>query len=338
MQNNKAIRYSRHYTLPGFGKEKQHLLEKSKVLVVGAGGLGCPVLQYLTAAGIGTLGIVDGDKVELSNLQRQVLFNVDDIGQFKAEVAAKKMKMLNPEVDFKVYRKFLNHENALEIVRQYDLVVDGTDNFNSRYLINDAAVILEKPVVFGSILGFEGQVSVFNWGKEGPTYRCVFPEAPDPLNSPSCSELGVIGVLPGMIGSFQANEVIKICTGIGQPLSGKLLIYNALTSSQLMLSVSKNPENKKINKLSTSDFSCSSSVQGHEISMEEFLQKEDFWKEKIVDVRSENEFRKFNKGGINLPLQNLAIDFKELSLKEEILLVCQSGQRSQHGIFNGQGV
>ncbi|MDN3670859.1 HesA/MoeB/ThiF family protein [Echinicola jeungdonensis] len=239
------------------------------------------------------------------------------------------MKLLNPEVKFKVYREFLNHENAIEIIREFDVVVDGTDNFNSRYLINDVAVMLGKPVVFGSILGFEGQVSVFNWGEKGPTYRCVFPEAPDPLNSPSCSELGVIGILPGMIGSFQANEVIKICTGIGQPLSGKLLIYNALTNGQITLSVSQIPENKKVQNLDATNFVCNSPSNGLEVSIEEFLQDEDYWKEKIIDLRSKGEFHQFNRGGRNLPLQKLAIQFKELEKGREILLVCQSGQRSQ---------
>lgn len=318
--------------MPGFGREKQELLAASKVLVVGAGGLGCPVLQYLTAAGVGKIGIVDGDKVELSNLQRQVLFGEADLGKSKAKVAVEKLQAQNPEISFQSYEEYLNVENALEIINAYDVIVDGTDNFSSRYLINDAAVILGKPIVFGSILGFEGQVTVFNWGKKGPTYRCLFPEPPDPLDSPSCSELGVIGVLPGMIGTLQANEVIKLCTGIGEPLSGKLLICNALNNSQNIISYFQNPENKQITSLNEEFFNCVKEEEQNEIDIHSFLADEAYWKAKLIDVRSEREYQEFNKGGVNIPLQRIPLQLEEIKRHDKILLVCQTGKRSEQAL------
>ncbi|GAB3647313.1 molybdopterin-synthase adenylyltransferase MoeB [Echinicola sediminis] len=332
MQTKADIRYSRHHSLPGFGREKQEMLGKSKVLVIGAGGLGCPVLQYLTAAGIGTIGIVDGDTVELSNLQRQVLFGEADIGRPKAQVAMEKLQGQNPDIEIHCHEVFITAENALEIFKEYDVIVDGTDNFTSRYLINDAAVLTGKPVVFGSILGFEGQVSVFNWGDKGPTYRCLFPEAPDPLDSPSCSELGVIGVLPGMIGTLQANEVIKLCTGIGEPLSGKLLIWNALNTSQNLISFFQNPENKRITQLKEESYDCEINDEERTISIEAFLAHEAYWKTRMVDVRSESEYGAFNKGGVNIPLQSIAQNVKKLKAQDKVLLVCQSGKRSEQAL------
>ncbi|WP_215226113.1 HesA/MoeB/ThiF family protein [Echinicola shivajiensis] len=331
MQNN-SKRYSRHYSLPGFGKEKQDMLISAKVLVIGAGGLGCPVLQYLTAAGVGTIGIVDGDKVEISNLQRQVLFGEGDIGEFKSLTAKAKLRSQNPEVKIFTYEEFLTVDNALEIMSGYDVVVDGTDNFESRYLINDAAVILGIPVVFGSILEFEGQVSVFNYGEDGPTYRCLFPEPPDPLDSPNCSEIGVIGVLPGLVGTLQANEVIKIIAKIGKPLSGKLLIIDALTNSQSAVSFSLVGENKQIDLLNRQEYSCRVKEILEVIEVEDFIEAESYWQPKIIDVRSENEFSIFNRGGLNYPLQILSEKWIELQSMGKILLVCQSGQRSKDAL------
>lgn len=328
MQNN-SKRYSRHYSLPGFGKEKQDMLISAKVLVIGAGGLGCPVLQYLTAAGVGTIGIVDGDKVEISNLQRQVLYGEGDIGEFKSLTAGAKLRSQNPEVKIFTYEEFLTVDNALEIMSGYDVVVDGTDNFASRYLINDAAVILGIPVVFGSILEFEGQVSVFNHGEDGPTYRCLFPEPPDPLDSPSCSEIGVIGVLPGLVGTLQANEVIKIITKIGKPLSGKLLIIDALTNSQSSIKFSLMADNKLIDSLDRIEYNCGLEDKINEIEAADFANAKAYWLPKMVDVRSESEFSHFNRGGVNIPLQSLAKHVFELKSKDEVLLICQSGQRSQ---------
>ncbi|WP_200978485.1 HesA/MoeB/ThiF family protein [Echinicola sp. 20G] len=332
MQNKDSIRYSRHYSLPGFGEEKQEKLQSSKVLIVGAGGLGCPVLQYLTAAGIGTIGLVDGDQVELSNLQRQVLYNMEDIGQSKAKVAIRKMKKLNPDISFQCFDTFIDAANIMEIMKGFDVVVDGTDNFESRYLINDAAVILGIPVVFGSILGFEGQVSVFNYGEEGPTYRCLFPEAPNPLDSPNCNELGVIGVLPGMVGTLQANEIIKICTGIGKPLSGKLLLIDALTNSQHAFGYPLNPENKEIKRLKKLHYDCSIDQSDRSIDASTFIAEEENWKNYLIDVRTQEEYKRFNRGGLNIPLQNLSSQLNQLKQMDKVLLVCLSGSRSKKAL------
>ena len=241
-------RYQRHLSLPGFGPAAQERLKASSVLVIGAGGLGCPALLYLAAAGVGRIGIVDSDRVELSNLQRQVLFQTGDAGSLKAEAAAKRLQALNPLIAFEVHPVRFTRDNALDLVRSFALVVDGSDNFATRYLVNDACVIADRPLVYGAIQGFDGQVSVFNF-QGGPTYRCLFPEPPEPGTVPSCNENGVLGVLPGLIGTMQACEAIKILAGIGEPLSGKLLLLNALTMTTSSLSLTPDPENKKIKDL-----------------------------------------------------------------------------------------
>ena len=247
MLSQKEIqRYSRHLLLPEIGNKGQELLCSAKVLVIGAGGLGCPVLQYLTAAGVGVIGIVDFDRVEESNLQRQVLYWVDDIGKCKAETAVVKLSKQNPLVKFNSYNLYLNNENALDIIKDYDIVVDGTDNFATRYLINDVCVFLNKPFVYGSVDRFAGQVSVFNHtgkdGIKGPTYRCIFPVPPSSESALNCSESGVLGVLPGIIGTLQANEIIKIITGAGEILSGKLLLVDALGINFTTLEVKRTEE------------------------------------------------------------------------------------------------
>jgi adenylyltransferase/sulfurtransferase len=224
-------RYQCHLTLPGFGSEGQELLKASSVLVVGAGGLGCPALQYLAAAGVGTLGIVDNDQISRSNLQRQILYTEAEVGRLKAETAAERLRAMNPDIRCEVHPCRFTAENAFDLVRRHDVIVDGSDNFATRYLINDACVLADKPFVYGALYTMQGQASVFNF-RGGPTYRCLFPEPPDPRNVPNCSEIGVIGVLPGMIGIIQATEVIKMLTGIGQPLSGKLLLLDALDMSR----------------------------------------------------------------------------------------------------------
>ncbi|MDH5609789.1 MAG: HesA/MoeB/ThiF family protein, partial [Cyclobacteriaceae bacterium] len=221
-------RYSRHLLLPEIRQEGQQKLKNSRVLVVGAGGLGVPVLQYLTAAGVGTIGIVDFDTIDLSNLQRQVLYNEAEVGFSKSKTAAQKLARLNSDIQLIPYHLSLTSSNALDLIREYDLVVDGTDNFPTRYLVNDACVLLDKPLVYGSIFRFEGQVSVFNH-KGGPNYRDLFPVPPPPELVPNCAEGGVLGVLPGIIGSMQASEAIKIITGIGETLSGRLFLYDSLT-------------------------------------------------------------------------------------------------------------
>lgn len=232
-------RYNRHIILPEFGINRQEKLKEAKVLVIGAGGLGCPVLLYLSTAGVGHITIIDPDKIDISNLQRQILYTHSDIGKHKAIVAAEKLREINKYISINAIIDQINKHNAVELISQHDLIIDGSDNFSTRYLVNDACVIAQKPLVFGSIFKFEGQVSVFNHNN-GPTYRCIYPEPPAEGEVLSCSEIGVIGVLPGIIGVLQATEAIKIITGIGEPLSGKLLLYDALTNSQIIIELQKN--------------------------------------------------------------------------------------------------
>ncbi len=227
--------YKRQMILSELGKEGQDKLRLAKVLVAGAGGLGCSALQFMAAAGVGTIGIVDFDVIEVSNLHRQVLYMFDDIGKPKAETAAAKLRAMNPNAEYNVYPYRLTQHNALEMISEYDIVIDGTDNFTSRYIINDACVLLNKPFVYGAVSGFEGQVGVFNLadasGGKKSNYRDLFPQPPDPASSMSCIEAGVIGVLPGIIGTLQATEAIKIMTGIGKPLANTILTFNALHNS-----------------------------------------------------------------------------------------------------------
>ena len=225
-------RYAKHINLPEIGLDGQEKLKNARVLVVGAGGLGCPVLLYLTAAGVGTIGVIDPDTVDLSNLQRQVIYTTDEIGKSKAKAAVSHLSKLNPDLTFDTYAMALDAGNARAIITDYDLVVDCTDNFTVRYLVNDVCVTLRKPFVYGAIYRFEGQVAVFNAdlgdGQRGPTYRCLFPEYPNDLEIPNCDETGVLGVLPGVIGTYQATEVLKLITGIGEPLTEKLLMVDLL--------------------------------------------------------------------------------------------------------------
>ena len=229
-------RYSRQIILPEIGLEGQNNLKSSRILVVGAGGLGCPVLQYLTAAGVGTIGIVDDDRVELTNLHRQILYGTEDIGKSKAKTAGQKLSALNEHTVFEIFEKRLTSENAIEILKNYDLVIDGSDNFETRYVVNDACLALNLPFIMGSILRFEGQVSVFNY-QNGPTCRCLFPDAEA---GESCADAGVIGILPGVIGSLMANEAIKVICGIGEVLSGKLLILNTLNMQTRLFKFNRN--------------------------------------------------------------------------------------------------
>jgi molybdopterin/thiamine biosynthesis adenylyltransferase len=225
---DQVLRYARHIILPNIGGEGQRKLMQSKVLLIGAGGLGSPAAMYLAAAGVGTLGLVDFDRVDLSNLQRQLLHDTDDVGRPKVESATERLRSLNPNVDVIPHDVMLTSENAFEILEPYDVVVDGSDNFPVRYLVNDATQMLGKPLVYGSIYQFEGQASVFLPGPETPCYRCLFPNPPPPGTVPSCAEAGVFGVLPGIIGSIQAVEAIKLVMGVGEPLVGKLLLFDAL--------------------------------------------------------------------------------------------------------------
>jgi sulfur-carrier protein adenylyltransferase/sulfurtransferase len=234
-------RYSRHLIIPDVGMDGQKRLKNAKVLVVGAGGLGSPALMYLAAAGVGTLGIVDFDTVDESNLQRQVIHGVSDVGRPKAESAADSIREINPLIQVNIHNFALDNSNVMELFAQYDLILDGTDNFATRYLVNDAAVLLGKPYVWGSIYRFDGQASVF-WAEHGPCYRCLYPEPPPPGMVPSCAEGGVLGVLCASIGSIQVNEAIKLLTGIGEPLVGRLMVYDALEMEYRKIKVRKDPD------------------------------------------------------------------------------------------------
>ncbi len=291
MSNHKNItfskaelsRYDRHIIIPEFGLEAQQKLKAARVLVVGSGGLGSPLLLYLAAAGVGTLGIVDFDVVDDSNLQRQVLFGQENIGQLKAEAAKTRLASLNPHIDIVVHNTRLTSENALDILAKYDVVADGTDNFPTRYLVNDAAVLLGKTNVYASIFQFEGQVSVFNYrnkqGVLGPNYRDLYPSPPPPGLVPSCAEGGVLGVLPGIIGSLQASEVIKVVTGVGEPLSGRFFIFDALNFEARTLNIKRradnplNGENPTISKLIDYEVFCGLKTvekQARQLSVAEF--------------------------------------------------------------------
>ena len=322
--------YDRHLILNEIGAVGQLRLKSAKVLVIGAGGLGCPVLQYLTAAGIGTIGVIDDDKVDQSNLQRQILYTHNDIGKFKAEVAIEKLTSLNPFVNFEVYLHRLNSENAINLFSKYDIIVDGSDNFPTRYLVNDAAVLTEKPVVFGSIFKFEGQVSVFNY-KNGPTYRCLYPSPPNSEDVPNCSDIGVLGVLPGIIGAFQANEVLKIVLEIGNVLSGKLLTYNALSMQQLTLNFHKNIHNQVLNLESSYEVFCGFSADKiDEIVFEEFIKNKNAFN--LLDVREDFERSSFHIGGIHIPLGELHTRISEIPQNKDLVVYCKAGFRSKKAI------
>jgi molybdopterin/thiamine biosynthesis adenylyltransferase/rhodanese-related sulfurtransferase len=241
-------RYQRHLSLAGFGPAGQEKLKRGSVLVIGAGGLGCPALLYLPAAGVGRIVIVDDDRVDISNLQRQVLYTGDDGGELKAEAAARRLHALNPLIGIEPRVERFTRANALELVRSCDVVLDGSDNFATRYLVNDACVLSGRPFVYGAIQGFDGQLSVFNW-RGGPTYRCLFPEPPEPGSVPNCAEAGVLGVLPGLIGTAQACEAIKLLTGIGEPLSRRLLLWDALTMTTQCVSLAVDPRSWQIREL-----------------------------------------------------------------------------------------
>lgn len=315
-------RYSRHILLSEVGNEGQSLLKKSSVLVVGAGGLGCPVLQYLVAAGVGTIGICDGDVVDETNLQRQVLYGAQNVGELKVEVAKQKLSLQNEFVQITAYPIHLNAKNAIEIISNYDIVVDCTDNFSSRYLINDACVIAKKPFVYGAIYKFSGQISVLNFNS-GPTYRCLFPDIPDEGEIPNCSEIGVLGVLPGLIGTMQANEVLKMILGM-ETLSGKLLTIDALSMKQDVFLFELTPENLKITELKLESISCETVP---EISAEELLSLMDD-DIQLIDVREQEEYEAYNIGGVLAPLSNFEAYITKFDNSKKTIVVCQSGKRS----------
>ncbi|MCD6091014.1 MAG: HesA/MoeB/ThiF family protein [Bacteroidales bacterium] len=326
-QLNKAeyLRYNRQMILPEIGTEGQLKLKNAKVLVIGAGGLGCPILMYLAAAGVGTIGIVDYDQVDLSNLHRQVLYSTDDIGKNKVEVTTLKISRLNPEINVIPYPLKLSKENVLDILKDYDIIIDGSDNFPTRFLVADATVILNKPLVFGAVYQFMGQASVFNY-KNGPTYRCLFPEQPKVGEAPSCNTAGVMGVLPGIIGSIQANETLKIILDIGETLAGKLFQINTLNFKVELIDVEQDKNLPKIKALGEYDIDCHSNIKSldpHDFDSN--FKLKDFL---IYDLRPPHQFEMFNIGGINISSENLLNSLGNISKNEKILVVCQIGEQS----------
>ncbi len=326
LSEKEQLRYQRQLILPEIGTAGQLKLQAAKVLVIGAGGLGCPVLKYIAAAGVGTIGIVDGDVVEESNLQRQILYTSADIGKPKAIVAKERIEQLNPFVTIEAHTVLINAENAQEIIKPYDVVVDGTDNFATRYLVNDACVMLSKPLIFGSIYKFEGQVSVFNYN-DGPTYRCLFPEPPGADEAPNCAAIGVVASLPGIIGTVQANEVIKIITQYGEVLSGKLWVIDVASMQTQMLQFCKNPANKTITHLQQQSIVCSS--KGEAISYERMKALLENSSVQLVDVREIEEHQIQNIGGLNIPLSNLKDNYQQLDPNAITILYCAAGVRSR---------
>jgi adenylyltransferase/sulfurtransferase len=325
-------RYQRQTLLASFGKEGQQRLLDSKVLVIGAGGLGVPVLTYLNAMGVGTLGIVDNDIVSVTNLHRQVLYSEEMVGHSKASSAKKQLSAQNSETKIIVYELFLDTTNALEIIRDYDVVVDATDNFPTRYLVNDACVLLGKPFVYGALHGFEGQLSVFNY-KNGPTYRCLYPTMPRADEVPDCNEHGVLGILPGIIGNLQALETVKLITGIGTVLSGTLLLYDGLTQHFQKMKFGVNPQNKEIKGLANSyDFNCGAIIKSiPATSVSKLLEDGPIT---LVDVRTPQEYEANHlKGSINVPLDDLEEKFQMLESNTSVYLICQSGVRSQKAVL-----
>jgi molybdopterin/thiamine biosynthesis adenylyltransferase/rhodanese-related sulfurtransferase len=349
LTNDELGRYSRHLILPEVGMEGQQRLKAAKVLCVGTGGLGSPLALYLAAAGIGTLGLVDFDVVDSSNLQRQIIHSTRDVGRKKVDSAQEKLNALNPTLNVVKHDTMLTSANALEIFAQYDIIADGTDNFQTRYLVNDACVLLKKPNAYGSIFRFEGQASVFAT-EEGPCYRCLYPEPPPPGLVPSCAEGGVLGILPGMIGTIQATEVIKLILGKGEPLIGRLLLVDALTMRFRELKLRKNPEcpvcgtNPTVTQLIDYNQFCGIAPEPAQaatvkngipqISVKELKARLDGKEARndnflLLDVREPYEFQIAQIGGKLIPQNDVPNRLGELNREQEIIVHCRSGARSQ---------
>lgn len=334
-------RYDRQIKLQGFGIESQYKLASAKVLVIGAGGLGCPVLQYLTAAGVGNIGIVDDDRVSLSNLHRQILYNSNDVGKLKTEAAFERLNAMNPEVQFSIVSKRIIPQNAVNIVSEYDVIIDCTDNFATRYLLDDVCRILEKPLIFGAIYQYEGQVAVFNVrNKEGFTthYRNLFPEPPNPGEVPDCNEAGVLGVLPGVIGTLQATEAIKLMTGIGEPLINKLMTIDILSYQTAVFEIpSLNLTDESIPysieefENMNYQFHCGIEFAGiKNISPSEFKEAVKLPDTVVIDVREPEEQPKLDVPYISIPLSQLKENVSQIN-NRNVIVVCQSGKRSLSG-------
>lgn len=327
-------RYSRHIILSELGPQGQDKLNNAKVLVIGAGGLGCPVLQYLAAAGIGTLGIIDHDVVDITNLQRQVLFGSSSLGMNKAIAAKQRLEDLNNSISIIAYAEQLTYKNALSLFESYDIIVDGSDNFETRYLVNDACILTNTPLVFGAIYKFEGQVSVFNY-QNGPSYRCLFPNPPQKDSVPNCSEIGVLGVLPGIIGSMQANEILKIILGIGNILSGKLFCYNALTLENSIIKINK--DEAQIQQILKAKATFRDRLLNEDCAFEPInVSIVDALKNpnaQFIDVREPHEQPKVEGIGITyIPLSELEQHLHNIDKAKDIYIFCQSGIRSKSAV------
>ena len=346
LNKDEVLRYSRHLIMPEVGMEGQLKLKQARVLCIGAGGLGSPVAIYLAAAGAGTLGIVDFDIVDFTNLQRQILHGTRDVGRKKLDSATETIAAINPNVEIRKFETRLTSQNALEIIRDFDIVVDGTDNFATRYLVNDACVLLGKPNVYGSIFRFEGQASVFAT-KDGPCYRCLYPAPPPPGVVPSCAEGGVLGILPGLVGVIQATETIKLILGAGDSLVGRLLLVDALAMRFRELKLKKNREcpvcgdNPTVKALIDYDQFCG--IRGEEkpatdnigdMTPEELKQKMDAGDKNlfVLDVREPNEYQICNLGGHLIPLNDLPKRVGELDKSKEIVVHCKMGGRSAKAV------
>ena len=346
-------RYSRHVIMPEVGLDGQKKLKAAKVLVIGTGGLGSPLALYLAAAGVGTLGLVDFDTVDASNLQRQIIHGTRDVGRSKCQSAADKLRDLNPEVTVVLHEERFTSRNAVEIVRGYDIVVDGTDNFPTRYLVNDVCVLLNKPNVYGSIFRFDGQATVFH-PAVGPCYRCLYPEPPPPGEVPSCAEGGVLGILPGVIGCIQATETIKLILGVGEPLIGRLLHYDALNMTFKTFKIRRDPKwpvgapHPTITGLIDYEQFCGvrggatpAAPAGGEITPARLKQRIDAGEDLyVLDVRNPNEFQICRiPGSVFLPLPELPARFAEVPRDREVVVHCKSGMRSAKAIefLKGQG-
>ncbi|XLS27446.1 ThiF family adenylyltransferase [Flavobacteriaceae bacterium M23B6Z8] len=329
-------RYLRQIQLGDFGLEKQQMLKNAKLLVVGAGGLGVPVLQYLAAMGVGTIGIVENDTVSLSNLQRQVIYTEEQASSEtpKLNAIVKRLRALNSEVVYIPFDAYLNHENALSLISGFDLVIDCSDNFETRYLVNDACVILKKPFVYGALHGFEGHVSVFNY-KGCATYRCLFPEIPGQDEIPNCDTNGVLGVIPGIIGSYQALEAVKLITDLGTSLAGKLMIYDGLEQEIRKIKIPLNPANLTIDiiKKPLKQLMCD---QGeHSVTVEELMKalpsiNKSF---QLIDVRNTDEYKMFFvPGSYHIPLHQIKQRIQEIDIDKPVYVLCESGVRSTKAI------
>jgi adenylyltransferase/sulfurtransferase len=345
LSNDEILRYSRHLIMPEVGMEGQLKLKAARVLCIGAGGLGSPLALYLGAAGVGTLGIVDFDVVDYTNLQRQIIHTTADVGRKKLDSAADKLKAINPLINLRTFDTRLSSDNALELFRDFDFIADGTDNFPTRYLVNDACVLTGKPNVYGSIFRFEGQASVFAT-EQGPCYRCLYPEPPPPGLVPSCAEGGVLGILPGLVGVIQATEVIKLILGKGEPLIGRLLLVDALAMKFRELKLRKNPDcpvcgtHPTITELIDYNEFCG--IRGEEapvetgvpeIQVEELKRRQDAGEDIFVlDVREPHEYQICNIGGHLIPLGDLPKRIHELDSSREIVAHCRSGARSAKAV------